>query len=66
MGSRNRTPVASTPILRDDPDDGSREELAEYYASLCSRCVRHNRDCPIDVTTTITQCVEYSAPESKR
>jgi hypothetical protein len=66
MVSRNRTPVASTPILRDDPDDGSREELAEYYASLCSRCVLHDNGCPLDPVGIVLECVEHVAQESKR
>ena len=64
MGSRNRTycgiPINPSP-MRDDPDDGSREELAEYYAelqsdTLCKTCGK--TDCPLD-TRDAKQCVEY-------
>jgi hypothetical protein len=48
-------------IERPEVDDGSREELAEYYKeqqsdTLCRTC--GNTDCPID-DKRATQCVEY-------
>ena len=48
-------------IERPTVDDGSREELAEYYKeqqsdTLCRTC--GNTDCPLD-DKRATQCVEY-------
>jgi hypothetical protein len=73
MGSRNRDycgiPTNPSP-MRDDPDDGSREELAEYYAelradaaSLCLSCVRHYRDCPIEPIGPVLECAQYAPKE---
>ena len=56
-----------SPVERPEVDDGSREELAEYYAAgLCQSCVKHNRDCPIDPIGPVMDCLQYNSQESKR
>lgn len=48
------------PVERPDPDDGSREELAAFYAecdTLCRTC--RNERCPVEDRSNVLSCCEY-------
>ena len=49
-------------IDNDAADDVNRSDLASCH--LCSRCIRHNVDCPIESHFPTTECVEYRAKEN--
>jgi hypothetical protein len=53
------------PVERPDPDDGSREELAAFYAecdTLCRSC--RNDRCPVEDRSNVLSCCEYKPTEA--